>query len=140
MKTLLVSLLFVFSSVSLAAPIDGQIFYTLPSGEYVERDVTIEVPSRGEGEVVLSGNNFEWRTANFTSYTKNGQTVFIAAFQTEFREFKSTTVLKGTYIKGSNKIVYYGDMYKKNGLGEVDLSLEKNDFSFTGGFRFSYER
>lgn len=140
MKALFLGLLLAFSTASYAAPIDGQIFYTLPSGEYVERDVTLEVPSRGEGEVVLSGNNFEWRTSNFTSYTKKGKTVFVAAFQTEFREFKSTIVFKGTYIKGTNQIVYYGDMYKKNGTTEVDLLSEQNDFAFSGGFRFSYDR
>ena len=89
---------------------------------------------------MLSGNNFEWRTSNFTSYTKKGKTVFVAAFQTEFREFKSTIVFKGTYIKGTNQIVYYGDMYKKNGSTEVDLLSEQNDFAFSGGFRFSYDR
>ena len=103
MKLLAACLLFVFSTASFATPIDGKIFYVVPSGELVDIDVTLEVPTRGEGEVVLSGNNFEWRTTNFKSFTKNGKKVFLAAFQTEFRNVKSTILFKGTYRKARTR-------------------------------------
>jgi hypothetical protein len=126
------------STESIASPVDGKIIYKLPNGQLVKRDVVLEVPSRGQGEVILSGQNFEWRTDKFRSYTKKGKTTFIASFETDFMNLKSTIVFKGTYLKGSNELIYYGDFYKKKGH-----NLETEDlagFVFQGGFKFSYLR
>lgn len=62
MKYLLV---FLFSLNLLATEVDGTITYKLPNGELVDRNVSIEVPSRGMGEVVLRGERFEWKTDKF---------------------------------------------------------------------------
>jgi len=134
---LLCSVLFFGVSVS-ATPVDGKIFYKLPSGELTERRVTLEVPSRGQGEVVLSGANFEWRTTQFKTVVKNGKTSFIAAFKTSFMSFKSTMILKGSYLRGSNKILYYGDLYKRDGHKSSELSI--TNAQYQGGFKFSFDR
>lgn len=131
-----------FSLISItslhATSVDGKIFYELPSGDLVDRAVSIDVPSRGIGEVVLSGKRIEWKSSNFSSEQVNGRMVFTVAFKTEFREFKSTMVLKGTYIKAKNKILYYGDLYKRN--GHIEFQNDLTDFEHTGGFSFKFDR
>lgn len=140
MKIALISTLFILIQSSFAASVDGKIVYKLPNGELVKRDVSIEVPSRGQGEVVLSGKNFEWRTKEFKTVKKYGKTIFMAAFKSQFRQFKSTTVLKGSYLKGTNKIIYYGDVYKKKGHISLQEIVDYKGFKYTGGFKFEYDR
>jgi hypothetical protein len=131
---------FAFGWVSYAgqAEVDGQIFYKKSNGEVVYRDVTITVPSRGQGEVALRGNGFEWKTTDFRSYMKKGRLVFVAVFQSEFRDKKSSIALKGTYLKGQNKIIYYGNMYKTKGHGADSSDL--SSFRYMGGFNFEFDR
>jgi len=138
MKLILLLSTLLLSFSTFATEVNGKLFYTMPSGELVKRTVTLEVPARGQGEVVLSGNSFEWRTTNFWSDNVNGEDIFYAVFKTEFKEFKSTIALKGTYIKGTNKILYFGTMYKKSGHHEVEGDI--SDFKFSGGFKFAYKR
>ena len=124
-----------------AAVVDGEIFYKKPNDEISTRQVTLEVPSRKPGEVVLRNEKFEWRTTNFKTFKKNNQTLFIALFETSFLKlFKSTVALKGTYINGSNKVLYYGDFYKKKGHDADIDTLDENlsEYTHKGGFRFEY--
>lgn len=135
----LFTLIFVtlFSSSAIAnSAVDGKIFYKMGE-EIVKRNVTLEVPSRGQGEVVLRGDKFEWKTTKFWTVKKAGKTTFIAVFKTQFRQWKSLIAFKGTYLKGSNKILYYGDMYKKPGHTFDDQSLA--GFTHSGGFKFKYD-
>jgi hypothetical protein len=136
---LLFALLLV-TNVAFASPIDGEMTYKTPSGELVDRVVTIEVPSRGQGEVILSGQKFEWKTKAFKSFVVNGETIFIAAFKTQFRNFKSTILFKGTYLKGSNKIIYAGNFYKKTGHKRLENLESMSGFDYSGSFRFDYLR
>lgn len=138
MKSLiLVSAMFLINTAMASSPVDGKIIYKLPSGELTKRIVTLEVPSRGQGEVILRGKKFEWKTTKFWTVKKKGKTTFIAVFKTDFRQFKSLVALKGTYLKGTNKIVYYGDTYKKNGHNFDENSLA--GFDYSGGFKFEYD-
>jgi hypothetical protein len=142
MKSLILIFISALSLSAFSAPVDGEVYYKLPSGELATRLVTLDVPSRGQGEVILSGKNFEWKTTKFKSFTKAGQTLFIAAFNTTFQNFKSTVILKGTYLKGSNQIKYYGDMYKKDGHLPANKNIETDipGIKYTGGFSFNYLR
>lgn len=139
MKTVFLLSFFILSTNLFSAEVDGQMFYKLPDGNLVTRDVTIDVPARGQGEVVLSGKGFEWKTKKFWTKKIKGQTLFIAAFKTEFQEFKSTIILKGSYLKGSNQIKYYGDFYKMSGHGQFNENSLAN-FNYVGGFSFNYIR
>jgi hypothetical protein len=132
--------LLVLSNVAFATPIEGQITYKVPSGELVDRVVSLEVPSRGQGEVILSGEKFEWRTKTFKSLVVKGETIFIAVFQTQFRDFKSTILFKGTYLKGSNRIIYSGNFYKKSGHKAVEDLVSLSGFTYNGNFNFNYLR
>lgn len=132
--------LLTLSNMAFAAPIDGEMIYKTPSGELVNRVVSLEVPSRGQGEVVLSGQKFEWKTKTFKSFVIKGETIFIAVFKTQFRNFKSTILFKGTYLKGSNKLIYAGSFYKKSGHKEIKDLSSMNGFNYSGNFRFDYLR
>ncbi|NQZ00236.1 MAG: hypothetical protein HRT45_06160 [Bdellovibrionales bacterium] len=128
-----------FAQSSFAADVDGEIFYKVRGGELVSRSVTLDVPSRGQGEVVLKGERFEWRTTNFwTTRNEAGEVVFTAAFLTDFMGMQSTIALRGTYIKGTNLIRYDGSFYKKEGHVTAEEGLE--GFRYNGGFSFSYDR
>ena len=53
MKLLL--LMALLSSNVMATEVAGKIFYATPDDELAVREMTLEVPARGEGEVVLRG-------------------------------------------------------------------------------------
>lgn len=138
MKLLTIVFALLFSSAVMASSsVAGSIVYKLPNGELVKRAVTLEVPSRGQGEVILRGAKFEWRTSKFWTVKKAGKTTFTAVFKTEFRQFKSLVAITGAYLKGSNKIMYYGDTFKKNGHSFEGESL--SGFQYSGGFKFEYD-
>ena len=128
MKIALLISLFVVGAFATA--VDGTLTYKLPSGDLVDREVTLEVPSRGQGEVVLSGKSFEWKTTQFKSFERAGKMTFVAVFDTDFRGMKSKTILRGTYLKGNNKLFYTGDMYK----------LKDRKLSHLGIFNFKFDR
>jgi hypothetical protein len=113
-----------------ATPVEGEIFYTLPNGNAAVRNVTLEVPSRGQGEVKLFNSNFEWTSTNFRSAKVGDQTLFMVVFDTEFRGKKAKILLKGTYFKTKDVIKYYGSMYKG----------KKKKMKYIGGFNFNYAR
>ena len=140
MKTFFVTLLLSMAITAHAAPVDGKIVYQLPSGEIVDREVRLDVPPRGIGEVILSGEKFEWRTENFWTVKKAGQEKFYAVFKAEFMGMKSTILFKGTYIRGTNKILYYGDFYKQKGFHDITQANGLRNFTFKGGFKFEYIR
>ncbi len=117
------------SMIAFATPVDGVLSYKLPSGDLITRKVTLEVPARGQGEVKLTGDSFVWKSNNFKSYETLNRKVFSVVFDTEFENQKSKVILKGTYLKGSNYLIYSGDVYK------IKSSLEH-----IGVFQFKYDR
>lgn len=130
MKLTIFTLSMLFSTFSFAEAVDGEIFYKLPDGTMAVREVVLDVPARGQGEVILSGNGFEWRSSDFESQTYHGQTVFSVSFKTEFAGKKSIIKLRGTYFKTDDHIKYYGNLYK----------LKKGKVKYIGGFEFNYPR
>ena len=139
MKNWIIILSLLMSFAAVATEVDGEIFYTVPSGDLASRSVTLDVPSRGRGEVVLRGNSFEWRTDKFYSRKIAGKQTFVAIFETEFRGEKSRMAFVGTYIRSNDQIRYYGDIYKRKNKGEP-FSFNLKGFGFIGGFDFRYQR
>ena len=127
---------------------DGKIFYKKSSGELVKRAVSIVVPPRGEGEVVLKFGDKELSTPYFKTKTYHGRTVFVVAFKkpeafSEDLAGNGALVMKGSYMRGSNMAVYYGDLYlvKKASQELMEYGLEfdshgETTFSHLGGFAF----
>lgn len=128
--TVLFSALFAVSAFAVDVP--GKIFYVDGAGKLVKRAVTIDVPARGEGKVVLKGKRIRWESDSFTSTTVHGQKVFSVVFTPEWEGKKKYIKFVGTYLKGSNKLVYYGSFYKKKSLAEM--------YRYAGGFAFKYDR
>ena len=128
-----------FGISSFAAEVPGQLYYKKKDGDVARRDVIIDVPSMGKGEVILKGKGFEWRTDEFWSEkTERGEILFTAAFQTEFMGMQSTIVFQGTYLKGKNEIIYQGNFLKQKGFVEVTKDFE--GFRYGGGFSFNFLR
>lgn len=124
-------LLVLFSSSLFAATqVPGKIFYKLKDGNLANREVTLEVPSRGKGEVVLRGNNFEWRSTQFSSVNVHGKEVFKVDFPVTWQDKEVTFKFTGTYIRTNDKVLYYGDFYKVKG----------DEVNFGGGFVFKLNR
>jgi hypothetical protein len=127
---------------------NGVLFYQKgEGGEIAVRNMTLSVPPRGEGSITLSSQNspFDLETERFFSKKKKGRTVFYVVFeglrQPGTQGPGSTMVLKGTYLRGSNKALYYGNVYKKKGgLSEKEMSDQYlsslRGFKYGGGFKF----
>ncbi len=91
----------------------GKVFYVIPDGDLVAREVTLTVPACGEGTVVLSSAS-GWRTETTTFWSNEvaGRKVFVVVFQNPKGDNPNHyLVLKGSYIRGKNAAKYWGDMY-----------------------------
>ena len=88
----------------------GKVFYKTENGELVKRQMSLFVPERGEGNVVLSSENHTFETDQFFTVESKGRTVFYLIFPDPNHE-NHKKVFRGTYLRGSNAAVYYGDMY-----------------------------
>ncbi len=131
----------------------GKIFYKKgPNGDLVYRDMTLEVPTRGQGKVVLRSQNSDFTITSHRFWTERvrGRTIFYVLFvglkPPTDTHYKTALVYAGTYTRGKNEAVYYGDFFKKrylvkdeNSLFEregIDNYLQYHDFRYSGGFWF----
>ncbi len=134
---------------SVEAP--GKIFYKMPSGEIVKRQAALVVPARGEGDVVLKVGDHEKVAHHFFSTHKNGRVIFYVVFVRDHElEEGYAKVFRGTYLRGTNKAIYYGDIFKVRSEGhrndelvnELEDSMEEgdehphHDATYLGGFKF----
>jgi hypothetical protein len=162
MKKQLISLFALFitasflGSAAMAAEVPGKVFYKMPSGEMVKREVTLDVPARGQGKVIFKSANHSLESHAFKTKKTHGRTIFSVLFLDPPGAPEHTAmVLTGTYMRGTNYVVYYGDVYSKiyegdkqslNGdqmLDEVmtahdesQSSTTADDWTFSGGFKF----
>jgi hypothetical protein len=145
------------SSASLAVEVPGKIFYKKPSGELIAREVKLDVPPRGQGKVLLKTTNHTLESHAFKSKLVHGRTVFSVLFlDPPGAPANTAMVLTGTYLRGTNYVAYYGDIYSKiysgdrqSDFGEKLMdealaaqdesapSLPDGDWNFAGGFKFS---
>ncbi|MFK7822518.1 MAG: hypothetical protein AB8G05_00050 [Oligoflexales bacterium] len=136
-----------YSEGSIDAP--GKVFYKLPDQSIVKRDVVLSVPSRGEGKVFLKQGRIHVEAEKFFSREINGRTVFYVIFDQypgQSSEDESL-VYRGTYTRGTNLALYYGDVFKINRAlsseNEVHFELSATDNNFSSkhvaGFYFKYE-
>lgn len=132
-------------SVMVEAP--GHVFYKDKEGALVKREVTLSVPPRGEGELVLSADGWRASTTHFFSQEVAGRIVFTAVFIKPFGEHsQSSLVINGSYVRGTNMAVYWGDMFKTKTEIEPEMlaslksspssALHDHCFEHVGGFKF----
>jgi len=115
---------------------DGQVTYEHPNGQLVSRDCSLFVPSRGVGEVTLKCGDFSTSSAEFSTERVDGQVVFTVLFR-EMTGAPEGTVAKyrGSYLRGSNKALYYGDVFASS---DVTARLDSStSWQYAGGFSFS---
>lgn len=106
----------------------GAVFYKMPAGELVTREVTLEVPARGQGNVILRGDSLEMIAHGFKTVRSHGRSVFYVVFLDPPGAPANTAVVyRGSYIRGAGKAVYWGDVFTKTFSTSGSLSdLTKN--------------
>lgn len=132
-----------------AVDAQGKVFYVVPEGDLVTREVTLTVPACGQGNVALSSSS-GWRVESNTFFTKkeNGQTRFIVIFQNPKGDNPNKFLtLRGSYLRGKNLAKYWGDLYTvtfpegtPNQLQEVERLTHLHHYgTHAGGFAFKAE-
>ena len=77
-------------------------------------DATLIVPRMGDGLIELSFAGHNYVTENFFSRKVNGRVVFYVVFSNENCDGSVEKMsMMGTYVRGNNVAVYYGDIFKK---------------------------
>jgi hypothetical protein len=134
LKTLALTFSLLLSSAAMAAgsvEATGKVFYKKPSGEIVQREMSLEVPSRGQGQVVLKWESGSLVADSFSSRQESGRTIFYVLFRNvPFAPAGTEMAFKGTYSRGTNVALYYGDLFSR--LSGTDNAA----WNYVGGFDF----
>lgn len=149
----IVGLSFLFlSTFSYGASIEapGKVFYKMSTGEIVKREVSLVVPAKGQGDVILKYAGKQAKAAKFWTAKKFGKTTFNVLFKDVPGAPKEWAALyTGAYLRGTNAALYYGDVYSipKKAVDELlavapgtealDLALDKAGRHYAGGFGFN---
>jgi len=140
----------------LAVEVPGKVIYKMPSGELVRRDVTLDVPPRGQGKVVWKTANYRVESHAFKTKKHLGRTIFSVLFLNVPGAPEGTAMaLVGSYLRGSNEVIYYGDVYGKHVEADASTNPEimldellttstlehgdEKDWHYAGGFKFGKE-
>lgn len=114
----------------------GAVVYKHPNGQIVNRECSIFVPSMGRGDVALKCSNFEVRSREFTTERNANQVIFTVLFRDiEGAPEGAIAKYRGTYLRGTNQALYYGDVFSS-----LDAQADINSmqgWQYTGGFMFS---
>ncbi len=93
--------------------------------------VDLYVPKKGQGKVILEFQGKEVESDSFRSAEVLGRKVFNVRFTDAPGTAKGTeTLLTGTYLRGDNQAVYFGDFYLK-------AAGATSKWGHGGGFYFS---
>lgn len=135
---------------------EGGVFYKMPSGELINRDASLEVPARGQGDVILRSGDLALTAHGFKTAHKGDRTIFYVVFLDPPGAPENTAIVyRGSYLRGSNGAKYWGDVFTKHfeKTGELadllknpgvdslvyDLEIDGNDgqaWHHAGGFWF----
>ncbi len=115
---------------------EGKVTYKHPNGKLVNRDCEMFVPARGIGEVELKCGDFSVSSAEFSTVRVAGRAVFSIVFRNiEGAPSGSVAKYEGTYLRGTNRALYYGDVFSTNDSAATLTS--ESDWQHAGGFMFS---
>ncbi len=152
MKSVIVGILLMLSTAGVAGSIEapGEMFYKMPSGELVTRSAVLEVPSRGRGDVVLKGGSQNFVAERFFTKKRNGRSIFYVVFDNyPGRQEGEKAVYRGTYTRGSNAALYYGDVFilseqveEQEDLDYLlsDPGADEDSARYVAGFRFRADK
>ena len=147
MKAIITALMMTIGTAAYAGSVEapGKVFYKMPAGEIVSRNLSIVVPERGQGDVILKAGDKEFKADRFFTREANQAKIFYVILS----EFPGATpgdiaVYRGVYTRGSNLAIYYGNVfvgkstqYSDDGLHELLSIGENSDFKYAAGFYFS---
>jgi hypothetical protein len=132
-----------------AVEVPGKVIYKMPSNELVTRDVSLDVPPRGQGKVIWKSAHSTMESHAFKTKKMNGRTIFSVLFLNPPGAPDHTAMLiSGSYLRGTNEVIYYGDIYSKHfteGHGDFDgllndaeatMDQDGSEWSYAGGFKF----
>jgi apolipoprotein D and lipocalin family protein len=115
---------------------DGYVSYIHPNGNLVDRECSIFVPARGQGEVALRCGSLLMTSDEFATERSNGQTIFTTIIRNvQGAPEGAVAKYRGSYMRGSNKAVYYGDVFSTMDPAAT-LSSDTN-WQYAGGFMFA---
>jgi hypothetical protein len=133
MKQLALSLVMLASASAMAVDhpghlkAEGHAFYK--EGKKIEKKlVNLFVPKMGKGKVILEVGGKEAESHGFKTVDVNGRKVFYVVF-TDLKGItgapKDTAyLLRGTYMRGDNVAVYYGDFFSKKMTPKAKLTWD----------------
>ncbi|MCX6124120.1 MAG: hypothetical protein NTV34_05140 [Proteobacteria bacterium] len=136
------------SASSFAVDVAGHFVYKMPSGELVIRNATLDVPPRGQGKVVLKYSSGSIDSDKFRHRTVNNRVIFEVLFLNPPGAPANTAMaMTGSYFRGSNGVLYFGDAYVKSHVGGLtdslinefeafDFTAEGSNWSHSAGFEF----
>lgn len=157
LANLVLAALVMFAATSVhAVEVPGKVIYKMPSGELVRRDVSLDVPPRGQGKVIWKTANYRVESHAFKTKKHLGRTIFSVLFLNVPGAPEGTAMaLVGSYLRGSNEVIYYGDVYGKHVTPEMTANPEatldeltsksnfdhgdETDWHYAGGFKFNKE-
>ena len=135
---------------------EGVIIAKTDDGLLEQTEASLSLPPMGRGDLFLKiPGHPDIKAERFFSHRKNGRVVFYVIFNAPAirevgvnipleRENEKFIVFRGTYTRGSNLALYYGDIFLGVG-GDFQLDLKREDLSQThtlhylGGFKFAKE-
>ena len=141
LKRLVIFLAFMSSTVQSQGRLveaDGKIFFKNNQGVIEKFDAALNVPRKGEGEITLRVGDKIYSTPNFSIRKRSGRTILYVVFEKNKQLFghSKKVVFKGTYVRGSNLAVYYGDFFTPVHKKMKKDGPHKREYRYLGGFAF----
>lgn len=136
----------------------GEIFFkSSTTSEIIPHPSTLNLPARGEGDISLEIGDKKFVASKFFSVKKNGRVIFYVVFkcnnslmeqneEDETKMHEGVHVFRGTYTRGSNMALYYGDVFHKEGKDLIsnfdensiieEINSGAKGFTYHAGFYF----
>lgn len=115
------------SSVVMASGlmVDGKVYYKISTtNEVVKRNVQLELPPEGNGDVYLHAGEHVVKADKFFHKKHNGRVLFYIIFKNPpHSPANSLKVFRGTYVRGSNLAFYDGEVFTRVYSSERSMSL-----------------
>lgn len=149
MKKIVVLLSLIVTSVLFANSFEpkesvGKMFYKDETNKISKSDVSLYYDSEGDGGIRINCEKHGEMLAEAIIVKRSaGRPVVYLVFpnpkssEIEGKEEHTKLVLKGTYLKGENMAIYYGDFFEVSGHHEfTGDELGGHSWNYLGGFGF----
>jgi hypothetical protein len=122
------------ASKSFAVEVKGAVTYKMPQGQLVNRDVILDVPPMGQGKVKWISNGKVSESHSFRTRKVNNRVIFEVLFVNPVGAPPETAMaLSGSYLRGTNGVIYYGDFYGRKIAKDADFAAVEAEWSSSDG-------